>query len=216
MKNIVVFDLDDTLYKEIDFLKSGFFEISKLIPANNHIEIFNELMTWYESKENVFQSMISKYGLKEDLGFFINYYREHIPDISLDKETFDILNIIKKSGAITGLITDGFAITQRNKLKSLGLIDYFDQIIISEEFGSEKPNKNNYLCFQNKYGLGNYYYVGDNITKDFIAPNFLKWKTICLADNGFNIHSQKVKIDITQMAQKVIADFSKLLYEIVL
>jgi FMN phosphatase YigB (HAD superfamily) len=30
-------------------------------------------------------------------------------------------------------------------LKALGIANYFSEIIISEEFGSEKPEANNYL-----------------------------------------------------------------------
>lgn len=35
-------------------------------------------------------------------------------------------------------------------------------------------------------------YVGDNVKKDFIAPNVLGWTTICLKDDGRNIHKQDV------------------------
>ena len=35
-------------------------------------------------------------------------------------------------------------------------------------------------------------YVGDNPRKDFIAPNALGWQTVCLKDDGRNIHRQRV------------------------
>ena len=35
-----------------------------------------------------------------------------------------------------------------------------------------------------------YTYIGDNIIKDFISPNALGWRTICLKDDGRNIHQQ--------------------------
>ena len=38
--NVVVFDLDDTLYKEIDFLKSAFHDISEIIATNSRKPIF--------------------------------------------------------------------------------------------------------------------------------------------------------------------------------
>ena len=40
-----------------------------------------------------------------------------------------------------------------------------------------------------------YWYIGDNVQKDFVAPNRLNWKTICLMDDGNNIHSQNVNVD---------------------
>ena len=36
-------------------------------------------------------------------------------------------------------------------------------------------------------------YVGDNLKKDFIAPNMLGWLTVCLKDDGRNIHRQEVE-----------------------
>ena len=35
-------------------------------------------------------------------------------------------------------------------------------------------------------------YVGDNLKKDFIAPYHLGWMTICLKDDGRNIHRKEV------------------------
>ena len=94
------------------------------------------------------------------------------------------------------MITDGRSVQQRNKIKALGLSEYFDDVIISEEFGSEKPNINNYKYFVDKYGYSyKYVYIGDNINKDFIAPNLLGWSTICLLDNGKNIHKQSFHLE---------------------
>ena len=36
-------------------------------------------------------------------------------------------------------------------------------------------------------------YVGDNLKKDFIASNTLGWLTVCLKDDGRNIHRQEVE-----------------------
>ena len=40
-----------------------------------------------------------------------------------------------------------------------------------------------------------YYYIGDNVKKDFITPNKLGWKTIGMRDvDSVNIHSQKIVV----------------------
>jgi putative hydrolase of the HAD superfamily len=93
-----------------------------------------------------------------------------------------------------GIITDGRSVTQRNKLTQTGMLYFFDDILISEEFGSEKPNNANYMYYH-KYGEANYFYIGDNLGKDFLAPNALNWTTICLLDNGNNIHKQDFNLD---------------------
>ncbi len=41
-----------------------------------------------------------------------------------------------------------------------------------------------------KYPNAYYCYVGDNLSKDFVAPNQLGWDSICLIDHGNNIFKQ--------------------------
>ena len=35
-----------------------------------------------------------------------------------------------------------------------------------------------------------YSYIADNTKKDFVTPNMMGWLTICLNDQGNNIHKQ--------------------------
>jgi putative hydrolase of the HAD superfamily len=117
-------------------------------------------------------------------------YRNHFPNFDSNSEIKKKLIDIKNKGHILGLITDGYSITQRNKLKALDIIDLFDLIVISEEFGTEKPNSKNFEIFH-QFETDEYYYFGDNVSKDFIAPNTLGWTTVCLLDNEENIHKQE-------------------------
>lgn len=39
-----------------------------------------------------------------------------------------------------------------------------------------------------------YFYIADNVKKDFITPNKLGWTTVCLLDSGKNIHPQNFNI----------------------
>jgi putative hydrolase of the HAD superfamily len=77
-------------------------------------------------------------------------------------------------------------------LKALGIEQSFSDIIISEEFGSEKPDERNYLYYHQKYPSSHLYYIGDNTGKDFIVPAKLGWTTICIQDRGMNIHPQQL------------------------
>jgi putative hydrolase of the HAD superfamily len=189
----MVFDLDDTLYKEITYLKSGYKKIAKELIPIIKMDIHEDMLNRYYSGENVFEWVVKRYsaGKKEiSKDFLLKLYREHDPDITLNIETQRILEILAHRKISCGLITDGRSISQRNKLKTLGLIDYFKDVIISEEFGSEKPDKRNYLYFQDKYPEKKFVFIGDNTNKDFIVPAQLGWFTICLKDNGDNIHKQ--------------------------
>ncbi|HVG14942.1 MAG TPA: HAD family hydrolase [Chitinophagaceae bacterium] len=205
-----VFDLDDTLFMEIDFLKSAFRHISTKLASHIGKDIYEEMLAKYYKKENVFQWMLDHH--KESLNNFhlqwlIKEYQEHIPSIKLSEEVAALLHKIKSLHLPAGLITDGRSITQRNKLRALGIENYFADIIISEEFGFEKPNEKNYLYFKNKYPGSEFYFFGDNTSKDFIVPAQLGWKTICLKNIGNHIHPQS--FDKGPLPDFIISNFSE-------
>lgn len=192
-RSFFVFDLDDTLFQEIDFLKSAYAHISRKLAADIGADIYEEMWSKYKNKENVFQWIIDRYHHsipQIKMEWLLNEYREHMPEIKLSSETLQFLKMLRERKVLLGLITDGRSVTQRNKLKSLGIENYFTDIIISEEFGSEKPDERNYLYFQNKYPDMDFYFFGDNTLKDFIVPDKLQWQTFCLQDQGNNIHLQ--------------------------
>ncbi|GAA4231938.1 HAD hydrolase-like protein [Postechiella marina] len=198
-KIVFVFDLDDTLYNEIDYLKSAYRAIASLIASKTKLKaeaIFDSMILAYHSNENPFEKVITETKVEDvTIADLLALYRNHTPDITLTASHKKLLNDLRKIVFKMGLITDGRSVQQRNKLKALGLDDYFDDIIISEEFGSEKPNINNFKYYENKYGKDHIYaYVGDNTTKDFIGPNALGWCTICVVNNGKNIHKQSFKV----------------------
>jgi len=187
---VFAFDLDDTLYKEVDFLRSGFSEIARRVSKANWYSIFLTMMEKYWQGEDVFEHLLANYNSlelkKQDL---LSIYRNHIPEIVLDVVTEKFLRKLNVAGVKKALITDGRAVTQRNKLKSLGLENYFDYLVISEEVGSEKPSEYNFKLVEEHFGAGEFIYIGDNYSKDFIAPNRLGWRTIALQGDDRNIHA---------------------------
>jgi len=187
-----VFDLDDTLFKEIEYLKSAYQSIALKVSASDHTDLYEQMFLRYKRRENVFKWLNDEYGIHGiELPWLLKEYREHIPSISMADDTAKFLEQVREHKIPTGLITDGRSITQRNKLRALGMEDYFRDIIISEEFGSEKPDERNYLFFENKYPGKDFYFFGDNTGKDFIVPHKLGWKTVCIKDDGNHIHPQK-------------------------
>lgn len=208
---VVVFDLDDTLYNEIDYLKSAYSEISdkisKLIIIEKKI-IYKDLLYFYYSKANPFKKIISKYSIPLDVNDLLVLYRNHKPNLVLTQDRLELFRYLKHINIPIGLMTDGRSVQQRNKLEALNISSFFSEILISEEFGSEKPSLENYKHFENKFGDASYYYIGDNICKDFVTANKLNWTTICLIDNGLNIHKQDKEVpDINYFAQFRITSF---------
>ena len=201
MKNskpkLLVFDLDDTLYKEIDFVKSGYESIIQnlMLPENT----IDNMMGWYFQGLNVFELLIINFNLSVDTENLLDLYRNHYPSLQLPASSKKVLNYFRISNQPMSLITDGRSKTQRNKLKSLGILDFFDKIIISDEIGSNKPSIQNYKAVMS-LEYRDYVYIADNTAKDFITPSQLKWDTFCLLDNGLNIHKQ----DLNQLPNETI------------
>lgn len=194
---VVCFDLDDTLYKEIDFLKSAYHELANYAAGQSGGDRANEayerMLDAYSNGGNAFEALNEFLGTDIPISDYLSMYRNHKPSIALSEDVAKALSKLKSQGVVLGLITDGRSVQQRNKIEALGLYDFFDNdnIVISEEFGSEKPCAANYAYFMEKYSECNdFTYVGDNPRKDFLAPNQLGWKTVCLKDDGRNVHKQ--------------------------
>lgn len=213
-KKVVCFDLDDTLYKEIGFLYSGYRVISQVIEQRTgSTGVYDQMCQLRHDGKNVFEELEKKYRGVINKAEMLTIYREHKPSISLDDGIESLLDALKQSGCIIGLITDGRSISQRNKISALGLERWIDNqnIVISEEFGSEKPNEQNYLYFEKRYPGCRYYYIGDNVEKDFIAPNKLGWETYCLKNDMRNVHYQNFNMPDIYLPNRIISLISDLI-----
>ncbi len=209
-RKVVVFDLDDTLYKEIDFVESAYREIAE---SEKRPDLLPKMMRWQKNDDNVFFQFNKAIGKDTLISEYLKVYSSHYPTISLSDGVEDTLNELRCREVTLGLITDGRSISQRNKIKALGLDRWFDNenIIISEETNSVKTEEPNFRCFIKKYRGAEFTYVGDNPKKDFIVPNRLGWKTVMLKDDGRNIHKQDMTLSKEYMPQIVINKIKDLL-----
>ncbi|MEZ4909309.1 MAG: HAD-IA family hydrolase [Saprospiraceae bacterium] len=210
-RTTIVFDLDDTLYNEVDFLKSAYRLIAKKLEPELKKNIYREMLGLYKSRKSTFDVIFEKYNPSISIDDMISLYRYHKPILKPADGVKNLLAKIKKQGGRLGLLTDGRSISQRNKLDALKLKVKFDLIVISEEFGSEKPAMRNYKIFEEKLKAETYIYIGDNIKKDFVSPNKLGWETICLLDNGYNIHYQDWNLNLEYLPKYKITSFNNLL-----
>lgn len=200
---VFIFDLDDTLYKECDFLKSAYRAIALRLQALGVDDAYPQMLAWYEARGNVFKNVNQYYHLNIPMEDYLNWYRGHRPQISLSDGADELLRGIIASGNKAGLITDGRSITQRNKIEALGLLQYMapEDMIISEAFGSEKPDVRNYQYFRDKYPQSELIYIADNPRKDFVTPNQLGWMTIGVLNDGRNIHPQNLDVEKEYLPQ---------------
>lgn len=212
---VFVFDLDDTLFKELDYLKSAYKEIAALISATDTDEVYQEMLNYYQEGKNAFAEILNTHQSTFTTKDLLNVYRNHQPKISFTSGVQKTLSSLKEHKVVMGIITDGRSKQQRSKINALCIEQYTSDIIISEEFGTEKPDERNYTFFHKKYPNSEYIYFGDNVRKDFVSPNKLGWKTICLLDDGNNIHKQSFDWDDVHLPQHKIKSFNdlNLIYE---
>lgn len=217
---VICFDLDDTLYKEIDFLKSGYQKVAEMVNKRFHInaqDIYCSLLSWYKRGENPFVCLNEFYGIDIPLRDYLDIYRNHHPSISLSNDTKEALTLLKNSCAMLCIITDGREITQKQKVDALGLTKWIniENILINEDVRLFKPNNWSFErtminCFkQCKNTNLSFCYIGDNPSKDFFAPNKLGWKTICLIDDGRNVHKQDFGLPKEFLPQCKVTDISE-------
>lgn len=205
----IVFDLDDTLYNEIEYLKSAYVHIAKHLEPAGWEQLYILMFSLFRSRQDVFEMLSAKYGTdKTDL---IQMYRGHDPVIRPLEGVPKVLRDIRARKGMVGIISDGRRNTQMNKIKALGIADLIDKVVISEDNGIEKPYENNYKLLQEVFKVNVYYYIADNLKMDFIAPKALGWKTIGVVDNGLHIHHENYRyLDEVHKPEGFIRSFSEL------
>ncbi len=195
MCSVLVLDLDDTLFPEKQFVLSGFQEIDRFLLERGYSGFFAEARRLFDSgiRGDVFDRVLRSLGVMEAAQLIpelIKIYREHAPTLQLHKDADWTLRFFHKRNQL-GLITDGYLLTQKNKVKALGIAHYFDAVVYSDEFGRDhwKPSPTPYMKLKGILGCDhrNCVYVADNPKKDFVTPNKLGWRTIqiCRPDGEY-------------------------------
>jgi putative hydrolase of the HAD superfamily len=177
---LYVLDLDDTLYLEQDYVRSGFCEVDKWLAEHRNINnFFKEAWKRFISglRGNIFDSVLEDMGIfdKELVRLLVQIYREHLPDISLQSDAINFFKNHNKEDL--AIITDGYAKAQWAKIETLNLKKYVDNIIVTDDLGKEfwKPDPRSYILAQGSRQPYECVYIGDNPLKDFKAPLELGW-----------------------------------------
>ena len=222
---VLIFDLDDTLYKEVDFVVSGYRHIDRLLVADYGTqpdEAFNVMLDAFDNGINPFDCLekhLNAIGVEipNAIEWMVTEYRSHIPMLKLSDETREMLEHMKALGVPMFIITDGRSFTQRNKIRALRLYEYipWENIFISEEMGCEKTNPAAFNEIKHRYPSTDrerveYVFVGDNPAKDFLVANTNGALSVLLLDDGSNIHPQDIKVDKKHQAKFFIKRFKEL------
>lgn len=188
---VVVFDLDDTLYYELDYQQSGYSAVIDLVSEVYECDK-ERLQDLTEGGGDVLQRICDFIGVPSVKESLLWAYRLHKPDIRLHPEAAELLEFLQDNGATTLILTDGRSISQRLKLAALGLSSV--EVYISDEYSSEKPDLLRFETICKKHVADQYVYIGDNTDKDFVAPNKLGWLTVGLEPSEKSFYKADAKI----------------------
>ena len=170
----VIFDLDDTLYSEKEYVASGFKAVSDYFGGGYE----DKLWQYFQAGKPAIDELIQEFGRDATEVTALKVYRRHKPKIHLYDGVKEMLENLRQSGIRIGIITDGRPEGQRNKIEVLGLDDMVDDIIITDELGGVQFRKPCDIAFRimlTRWQLNpaDVVYVGDNMIKDFQAPQQL-------------------------------------------
>jgi putative hydrolase of the HAD superfamily len=195
----IAFDLDDTLYLERDYVRSGFEAVGKWAAATLGIQHFSE-SAWrlFEQglRGSVFQAVLRNLRREPEpslVGQMVEIYRNHQPVIALLPDAVACLQSLC-GDAVLSIITDGPLLSQRAKCQSLGLVEFCKLIVFTDQWGTQfcKPHPRAFQFVEAEVGRGDFsfVYVGDNPSKDFGAPLSLGWDTVRVRRPG-GLHFDK-------------------------
>jgi len=185
---VFCFDLDDTLVSESDYVESGLRAAGAVadrlleIPAGSSAEWF--VGEWRRTHaRDLFQAWFARFGrgTPSQIAALVQAYREHAPRIALREGAMEVMRALHERGHRLALITDGHLESQRLKWASLRVEIPVEPLLFTDERGRNywKPHPWAYeLVMQRWPSADGYVYVGDNVEKDFIAPNRLGWRTV--------------------------------------
>jgi putative hydrolase of the HAD superfamily len=182
----IVFDLDDTLYSERDYVHSGLREASAWwCRTHGGASFFARAWELFEAgtRGNLFNLCLEEQGAtpgSDEIQGLVAAYRSHTPEIELFEDARWVLE--EFSERRLALITDGYLVAQRAKVAALGIASRFEVVVFTDELGRERwkpdPAAFEKVMRDMRVSGRDCVYIGDNLTKDFVGCKRLGWRTV--------------------------------------
>lgn len=197
----VVFDLDDTLFPERDYVRSGYRAVGehlrRTLGVMRRLEDFMWGLFLAGQSAKVFDAASAHFQLHlsdPQIAELVEVYRNHAPAIGPYSGTPELLGLLRVRYRLA-LLTDGYLPAQQLKLEALKLERFFDQVLFTEQLGPDcwKPSPAGFQAMAKQLGVPAQAcaYVADNPAKDFVAPNRLGWRTMQYLRPG-QIHAARI------------------------
>jgi putative hydrolase of the HAD superfamily len=175
LSECIVFDLDDTLYLERDYVRSGFQAVDNWMAQHGVRGFGNRSWELFElgQRGDIFDRVLSEYGINSSrsaIEQLVAVYRCHEPAINLLKDAHKALEFFYGKVKLA-LITDGPLEMQERKICALNLGPMFDVVVMTGSWGPEyyKPHARSFLEVEEQLKVKKQHcaYIADNPAKDF-------------------------------------------------
>lgn len=179
MIDAVLFDLDDTLYDQHQWLAGAWDAVCQAAErlGVDGPALRRELDTVASegtSRGGIIDLALARVGADIGVAPLVTAFREHRPP-ALDPYPGAVAAVQRlRERVLVGLVTDGDVGIQRGKIDALGLADAFDTVVVSDELGRErrKPHAAPFLLALSRLGVEPHrtVFIGDHPEKDVVGP----------------------------------------------
>lgn len=138
----LIFDLDETLYPERQFIRSGFCAVAERVERRHGVPAAASLATLLGSlrrgnRAEALQALCAAHGLPASLvPELVDVIRAHAPSLRLPQESREALVTARARGWRLGVLTNGMPAVQMRKIAALGLSALVDEIVYAQDWGS--------------------------------------------------------------------------------
>jgi len=175
----VVFDLDDTLISEREYVRSGFGAVGDVLARRYDFEssaLAEELNALFDAGEKqVFNRLLERHHVDyepRDIDELVAIYRRHEPNVVPFGDAIVCVRALKARGINIGIITDGYVDSQAAKMRVVEPLIPVDCVILTETLGRGywKPHPRAFEEMANHFDISirEIMYIGDNPAKDFL------------------------------------------------
>jgi putative hydrolase of the HAD superfamily len=190
----ILLDLDDTLYDEASYMRSGFAAVAAAIAGMSGYASSSVLAVLLDverrdGRGHVFDSALAAFGMAAEPEFvqhLVTLYRSHRPRIALHPGARDLLARLRERSC-TAIVTDGLPMMQRRKTEALDLEGAVDAVVYSWELQAPKPAPESFLHALTRIGASpaEAVVVGDNPYHDMVAAHAIGAKSIRVRSGRF-------------------------------
>jgi len=191
----LLIDLDDTLYDELSYVKSGFRIVSEAMSGNaknfeEQIFSYMDMKLMQDGRGRIFDDTTEHFELtewSEKIDSLVDLYRNHTPEITLFHGVKPMLKKLKKKWKLA-IVTDGLPKMQKQKVKALGLDKIADSIVYCWECDAPKPDIKGYLFALKQLNVpkSKAVVIGDNPNHDVAAAASLGCQAVRIIGGRFS------------------------------